>query len=56
MVEVSTEDIGGVMDGEAGPVELAAVCRWCIKDELQFRDAFGRSTDAKDASRFDSFC
>lgn len=41
MVEVSTEDIRSVMDGEAGPVELAAICRWRIKDELQFRDAFG---------------
>lgn len=49
LIQVSAEDIGGIVDSIAGPVQTFSVAFGGVKDLLQVLDAFGGAADAEDA-------
>lgn len=49
LIEVAAEDIGGVMDGVAGPVEAFSIALGGVKDVLEILDALGGAVEAEDA-------
>lgn len=48
LVEITTEDVGGIMHGVAGPIEAFSVTFGGVEDFLKVLDSFCRSVEAKD--------
>jgi len=55
LVEVSAQDVGGIVDGIATPVEPLAVAIRRVKSNAQFFDALLGSTQTEDALDIGSY-
>ena len=49
LVEIAPEDVGGIVDGIAGPIQAFSVALGRIEDLLQVFDALRGAVEAKDA-------
>lgn len=49
LVKIAPEDVGGIVDGIAGPIQTLSVALGGVEDLLQVFDALCRPVETKDA-------
>jgi hypothetical protein len=55
LIEITSQNVGGIMDGIASPVQPFAVTIWRIKNLLQVLDALRGATEPEDTLNIGSY-